>query len=190
MFESLDSAVLFGGGEPGTPDGLGGAAECPTEVFGVCSELVAGGYDPVELPRGRRPHASDGVSRSLPLCGGGSGRRGCGSRLPAGSCAPADGAVSPYVDPLSAGGCSDTPGWYPWRGSLPWFEGNWQAAEAVWRGSDAVEATPGHTEATRPADQGFRGVGVGLGEATRRATPAGRCGPVWPCLPLCESSWL
>ena len=52
MFESLDSAVLFGGGEPGTPDGLGGAAECPTEVFGVCSELVAGGYDPVGLHAG------------------------------------------------------------------------------------------------------------------------------------------
>ena len=44
--------MLFGGGEPGTPDGLGGSAEFPTEVFGVCSELVAGGYDPLELHAG------------------------------------------------------------------------------------------------------------------------------------------
>ena len=170
--------MLFGGGEPGTPDGLGGSAECPAEVFGVCSELVAGGYDPLELGAGgvrtllaafpghyRLPEAGLTVVVAVPGC-------------LLGLAHPTAALFLRHTLTRSRSGLFGYPRWYPGRGSPPCWDGNWQAAEAVWRGSDAVEATPGHTEATPPADQGFRGEGVATLSAYRGSGVA-RCGPVW-----------
>ena len=164
------------GGEPGTPDGLGGSAECPAEVFGVCSELVAGGCDPVGLGAGgvrtllaafpghyRFVEAGLGVVVAVPGC-------------LLGSCAPDGGAVcSPYVHPLSVGVVLIPPDGT--RGGVlrPVGTGIGRLRRPSGGGRTPVRPHRGHTDRLT---WGFAAVGVAT-LSVRGGSGVARCGPVW-----------